>query len=380
MKPVQSPFRKVALLFAALLVAPAAWAGVTPGFVVVEVGVPNGPQRLAAADVDGDGDLDLVVLSAGRRDSSLAVLLNGGGGSFSNGWSTVLPKAARRSQADLDLADLDLDGDPDLVIHLLLAADQVRLNAGDGRFDKVVPLPATGQRVQNLLGLLDGDQVPDLATYDLDPTGFVGGRQGVGDGSFVAGPVTAVDHDDPNARAELADVSGDGLPDVVRASKFGLEYLEGRAGAGFPGWGPSTVVWIDACADLELAHLDGDAWLDAVVTLPTANAIEVFHGLPGGGLSGPSPFYGGSQPRALAVADVNGDGLPDVIVGNDVGGTISILPGGAGGIYIDPPTVLKGARRLTDLVAADLDGDGDADLAATSRPGRVLLLLNTLVP
>lgn len=376
--PAARPSR---IAISALLCAGTASAGV-PALIPSRIAVPPHAQRLAAADLDGDGDHDLVVLSAGRQRSDLTVLINAGGSTFATGFAALLPKTASPAPADLDLADLDLDGDIDLVIHVPLAASEVRLNDGNGNFTTVVPLPTSGLPIQHALGLMDGDLVPDLATYGLDPTGMVAGRPGVGNGTFLAGPVAAVGNDDLAARVELADVTGDGVLDLARASSFGLEYLAGQSGTGFPGWGASTLAWFDSCADLELAHLDGDAFLDAVVTIPQSGAIEVFHGLPGGGLWGPSPFPGGHTPGPLAVGDLDLDGNPDVVTGNVTKGTLTILPGQPGGIYLDfaGMVTVADARRATDIIAADLDGDGDIDLAATLRSGQVLILRNTLLP
>ena len=349
-----------------------------PGFAITTIPLPLTPLRLAAADLDGDGDTDLMVCSRSDTASRLTVLQNGPGASFGVGWTAHLEGTDLFYPTEIDLGDLDLDGDQDLLACIPYAVLQSRLNAGDATFDASKPVFG-GPRAQNMLGHLDADPVLDLAAFDMDLFGYVGGHKGVGDGTFVEQNFLAVGTQDWETRAELGDVTGDGLQDIVRASQTGLRYNRGLATGGFPDWAPTVTVATGAMLDLALADLDADGLLDAVVSLPTSNAIEVFHGLPGGGLGNVSPFPAGPTPGVLTVADMNNDGLLDVIVGNQTSGSISISPNEGGAVFLSPKAY-RGGRGLTDIVAADLDGDGDVDLAGTHQQGQVSLQFNKLVP
>jgi len=349
-----------------------------PGFAISTIDLPLTPLRLAAADLDGDGDTDLMVCARSDTASHLTVLVNGPGASFGAGWGAHLPGINLPYSTDIDLGDLDLDGDQDLLASVPYAFLQSRLNAGDATFDLTQPVFG-GPRSQNVLGHIDADPVLDVAAYDVDIFGYVGGHKGVGDGTFVEQNFLAVGGHDWQTRAELGDVTGDGLQDLVRASNAGLQYNPGKPTAGFPTWADTVTVSPGAMLDVALADLDADGLLDAVVSLPDSNAIEVFHGLPGGGLGNVSPYPAGAKPGVLAVADMNNDGLLDVIVGNQLAGSITISPNQGGAVFLSPKAY-RGGRGLTDIIAADLDGDGDMDMAGTHQQGQVSLQFNLLVP
>jgi hypothetical protein len=335
--------------------------------------------RVVIGDVDGDVDPDLVVLSGSTSASGLAVLLNDGGGGFSPGWSTAPPPLPFEGSTDLELGDLDADGDLDLVVTLPFAETSARLNAGDGTFDAVNPLPVGGHRVQNELGDLDGDAFPDDAYYEIDIIGYVGSNKGDGDGTFTSfleethGMAT-----DGFARTALGDVTGDGLEDLVLAAQSGLEVVPGAPGATIQGWADATITLVAGNHDdAAVADLDGDGWLDLVATKPATNEVAVVLGAP---LGPPSFYTAGRKPLAVCTADVNGDTLLDVVVTSGRSATVEILHGAGGGAFL-PPISVPAARQPVDVAAADLDADGDVDLAVTDAGlGRLVLLFNNLVP
>jgi hypothetical protein len=356
------------------------WGG-APAAPFVKVVVPLGgaPQRVVIGDVDGDSDPDLVVLSASTSASGLQVLLNDGAGGVSPGWSAEPPPLVVASSTDLELGDLDDDGDLDLVVTLPFAETAARLNAGDGTFGAPLPLPVGGHRVQNELGDLDGDAFPDDAYYELDVIAYVGSSQGHGDGTFEPfGSETLGMASDTFARTALGDVTGDGLEDLVVAAQSRLDLVPGAPGAPIQDWGPSQTLAPGDFDDAAIADLDGDRWLDVVATKPGANAVAVLLGAP---LGSPTFFPAGRKPLAVCVADMNGDALPDVVVTSGRSGTVEILLGSGGGGLLAPVSV-PAAREPLDVAAADLDADGDVDLAVTDTKlgGRLVLLLNQVVP
>jgi hypothetical protein len=350
---------------------------VPPGFTITTIALPGSAQRLAAGDLDADGDTDLMVLSRATGAIPLTVLVNGPGHVFAPGWGASLASVTTSQRADLDLGDLDVDGDLDALANIPYAVSQSRLNAGNGTFAHFQPVPTQSPRVQNALGLLDADAVPDLASYDIDLFGYVGGHKGLGNGDFAQQTDEFVGGADFGTQTALGDVTGDGRKDLVRVSNAGLDYTPGLAGA-FPSWGANVHVLGSPGFDLALADVDADGRLDVVTSVPASNAIELYRGQ-AGGLAVGTPFPGGSKPGPLAMADLDGDGFLDVALGSQAQAIVTVNAGSAGGLFFDLARYRAGPNP-TDLLATDLDGDGDQDLAEALTDGRVVLLFNKLVP
>lgn len=93
--------------------------------------------------------------------------------------------------------------------------------------------------------------------------------------------------------------------------------------------------------------------------------------------AGTASYAVGAQPRAVAVADLDGDGNPDVAVANSADGTVTVLLGNRQGRLRPAGVPVPAGQEPSDLDAADLDRDGDVDLVlANHETSGVTLLLN----
>lgn len=186
--------------------------------------------------------------------------------------------------------------------------------------------------------------------------------------------------------AVTIDVDGDGDLDVVVAVEHGPNALYVNEGAGRLRWKPG--VFDPTPRDNEhvrAADFNGDGHLDVIFVAEADEVHQLYFGNGRGGFSNESArLPGGSQGNGVAVGDVNGDGLPDIVVGN----TPEDKPGPARnflwlndparpGRFIDATaTHLPASEDHTqDIALADLDGDGDLDMvvANQSPPNRLLL-------
>ena len=189
----------------------------------------------------------------------------------------------------------------------------------------------------------------------------------------------------------VADLNGDGLPDVVAVYTyiagapphpgFVAVYLQDAANPGrfLPA---STYAVGNDPASVALADLNGDGRPDIV----TANAILATSGAgestvsvllqdaanPGHYLPAVSDPTG-PDPVAVAIGDLNGDGKPDLAVADSSG--ISVLFQGAAGTFLPKTTIATGSG-CESVAIADLDGDGTPDLLATDAVS-ILVLLQT---
>ena len=117
-----------------------------------------------------------------------------------------------------------------------------------------------------------------------------------------------------------------------------------------------------------VADLNGDGYADIAAVNPASNTVGVLLGDGAGGFSLVGTYPTGTGPVAVAAADFDGDGVVDLAVVNAGGNTLGILHGTGGGGFTTGASVAI-AASATAVVAADLTGDGTLDLAVTASSG-----------
>ena len=114
-----------------------------------------------------------------------------------------------------------------------------------------------------------------------------------------------------------------------------------------------------------VADLNGDGKPDLAVV--DGDSVAILKNNGGGTFAAPVnfPLGGHAYPRSIIAADLDGDGKPDlVIAGGYIGGIVTVLKNNGGGTFATPAVYgISGSYILTSVVAADLDGDGKLDLA-----------------
>jgi uncharacterized protein (TIGR03437 family) len=297
----------------------AAIAQAQTGYLTYQTGAnPNG---IAVADLNGDGKSDLVVATL----TSLTVLLNNGSGSFhSPATITLTGAAATIAPRTVVAADLNRDHKIDLVVagyHGLATL----LGNGDGTFQPAQLVSPAVADVQ--VGDLNGDGIPDLAVTFLFggfliPTGAsLSILPGKGDGTF--GDATTFNLlFTPWAASAIADLNGDGKPDIAVAVGQGLVVFLNDGHGGFQAQATNQpwnfapgIIAADFNADgiLDLAvsgqsvAQDGTSNGQGILTILLGRGDGTFRTLP----SVITPTVS----QTISAADVNGDGHVDLIVG-----------------------------------------------------------------
>lgn len=329
------------------------------------------PGALVIADFDGDGVADLV--AAHPNDGTVTLFRGDGAGGFAPA-STVATGPLPRALA---VADFDGDGRPDLAVANFGGPSvSVLLGRGDGFAPAVEwalesPLNPTAV----VAGDFDGDGRADLALtlaygFSNATPGRVVVLRGDGLGGFAA-PVSHAVGGSPVALA-AGDFNGDGHLDLASANELGgtLSLLTGDGTGAFA---PAVERAVDGRPlALAVADFNGDGWPDLAVAVgaPVINAAHVAV-LPGRGAGGLGPAVtqsldhaGGAVPTGLAVADVDGDGRPDLAVGDAARPRALVLLGDGAGSFGTANYALALGGTPVAVAAARLDPGVRADLVA----------------
>jgi Big-like domain-containing protein/VCBS repeat protein/FG-GAP repeat protein len=364
------------------------------------------PLSVVAADVNGDGKPDLVVTNQCSINDNLCtkatagVLLGNGDGTFQ---PVQTYSSGSQNAVSVAVADVNADGKPDLLVANLCSACSsgevsVLLGNGDGTFQSAVTYSSGAFGAWSIVVAdVNKDGKPDLLVSSgcenpiICPTGGVGVLLGNGDGTFKNAVVYLSGGIDAKSLA-VADVNKDGNLDLLVANE-NSNGLNGTVGVLFGNGdgtfqtaktydcGAQETDWI-AAADV---NLDGN--IDLIVSNAdgsTGAAVGVLLGNGDGTFQSVKNYSSGSSlATSIAVADVNLDGKPDLLVANwglAQAGKITVLLGRGDGTFQIPQIYSSGGMEPGAIAAADVNGDGRIDvlvaegLAETGKSGVGVLL------
>ena len=330
---------------------------------------PVAGRALTAGDFDGDGKMDLAWIEAGEKPRLL--LLKGSGGDPAAG-----PEAA--GITGLIAADLDNDGNLDLIgFGEKAGAKRMAFwrGKGDGSFEDATAGAGFGAAGAEAAAVLDYDIEGDLdlaiggSGIDLFRNALQGPLEAVGKQTFPPVALSGV-------RALVAsDLDRDGDLDLVVAHAQGIAWLDNlrqghfadrTAASGLAATGPLGPINALASADL-----DNDGLPDLIAA---GDGITLWHNLGGRFAAWNVPgLPKGKRFTSVLAFDADNDGRLDLAAAGPDGIVVLGQRGTIAQPIFEPLPVEGAPGSATALVAADLDGDGDLDLVVAGPSGLVRL-------
>ena len=377
------------------------------------------PDEVRAGDLDGDGDEDLV--GAIFSDNDVIAYLNTNGDA--SAWSAITVDNNLVAAKDVALADIDGDGDLDVVAAALNGNEVAWYDntAGTGLTWSKVSIAACTGGYAVAPGDFDADGDIDVAGVCASTNDVVWWENDGGGGGWAATTVEASFAAGSALRA--ADVNGDGAVDLVGAAFTGdaISWFENDDGDGAAWTTHAIAASYSEPLGVDVGDMDGDGDIDVLGTSSDTGTVDFFENTNGQGTSWAASAVDASFPTAESVrpvdldedgdldvlvagattfawyendgtatawtaatlatlttaesahaADLNGDGdLDPVIVDSVSGGTVQWLPNDTihHGSEIDAETLVSTLAQAKGVAAGDVDGDGDVDMALSTSSG-----------
>ncbi|MCB1246088.1 MAG: VCBS repeat-containing protein, partial [Acidimicrobiia bacterium] len=301
------------------------------------------PHSVKAEDVNGDGDVDLIVAAAGS--DGVTIRLGDGNGGFGPqlgpfrsgndvGSHEVYPKNAV-------VADFDKDGDADLVVaNQNSSSIGILIGNGNGTFQSVDEYDTCSGAHDVAVGEFTGDSDVDVVVachgrayitlYEGDRDGTFSNRSDIATGApDIPGCVAPPLEGNCDHGIVAGDFNGPGADDVAIAMYRPIyaTVMLGNGNGTFQS--PVNYTAEGHTHDIATGDFDGDGYPDLVTANESADSASVFINDGDGTFSAGPDLPAANGPKGVTVGDINGDGHPDIAIGSD-GGNYPLQQTGGG--------------------------------------------------
>ncbi len=288
------------------------------------------PMAVRSADLDRDGNLDLVVSNYSATGNSISIFLGNGNGTFAP--SPIVEATGGVGNGNVEVEDLNGDNRLDLIVAhttsngvtILLSQD---VPVGSIGFSEPMFRPTGSSAVAVAIGEFDGDGIRDIAVTNFNSASV----------SILAGSANW---------NEVQEIGG------LSPSGSGVHQIR-------------------------VADLNADSKDDLIVSDVVESKVYIFRGEGANSFTALPSNPTGNWPGRIQVADVNHDATLDIVTSNYFGGSVSLLSGNGDGTFDAATSVLAGGSLANpvDVRVSDLNLDGNLDLVVSEYGADQLRLL-----
>jgi hypothetical protein len=328
-------------------------------------------KGVVSADFNGDGFADVVALSSIPGSSNLKTYLSTAAGAY------AAPTLTPDGNNPLYLASADLNGDgfKDLVSASYDdGALRVFFNdkASPGTFNTPLVLKSPGAS-QVAIADMNADGMPDLISADFNVSLFVQSSPGT-----FAAPISL--YSGGANWVAIGDLNGDGAPDVALTDPVGVKVLMHTGAASATTYAAPASVFtstvnlnVTGANIIAIADVNGDGLNDLVITdpgptggsAPTVN-ILLQNSASHGSFLTPVSFPLGTQdlPQSIIVTDLQGSGKLDIVIGGLQSVIVLLHDPANPGKFL--PAAVYAAVGANEIAVADINGDGKPDIVVST--------------
>lgn len=355
-----------------------------------ELETGQGPDGVIIEDLNGDGLLDIAANNF--QSANVAVFLNKGvsGDSLQFGLQHY---AAGDAPTNLAAGDLDQDGDVDLVTQNFAEGKvKVLFNNGSGRFYNKRSFEAGSVLLSVAVGDIDGDGYVDIASTGSGEAANQSTIYGIfvlyGEGNGDFSPVVTYELTNPAYGVALGDLNGDCLLDMANSDTADAS-VSVHINQGQRSFAPRAIYPTgDTPYGVTIGDLNGDGAAEVISTITNAfvdhsevepDFVVVLQNDGAGNFATQTLHQAGNHPFAVAAADLNGDGLLDLAATNSSAENSSFFLN-QGGSFSAEMTLPVGSNPFA-IASGDLDGSGAVDIVVANRfSGTLSVLFDSFAP